>query len=754
MKKFLLLLFGLTLVFGFAGCNTDGSEIVIDEDAFIASPVNLQITGTTLSWDAVENADGYIVYANDEEVDTVQTTSFNFSSIVEDRIIFQVRTKAPRGMQDSPLSASIAYVADPEAEADLILESMADMGLDVPAEFADELVRKGMLGTEAESLATAVQTFVEDMDASEDMSDAFAALNALLAEVDNIEAIVSAIVKVLMPQMLQERIQNMQEERDMYQGWIDEEPWNEYYYSGEVERLNNQIMMFQSLLDEIEADPDAIVLAVKQTIDYFISIEEMIDQNLIDMIQSLSETQDIKDLNVTELVQVKEEVVNILRDTMPTQEEIMLMFQVYGILMSLSGEYVQIEYSVEDYETKMAIQSLYMIELFVNFVDTLDTNYFETVIDEIEFEESEYGGSYLAPMAGAEIGILTIEYFAQFKQDNQNLLDTLSAVFTDEEKEALFNDYIDSIPVDGENITQAMITGLHNLDFQQILYLDTMFGDLFDTFLNTFVETDGEIIRIAITMSGFEWDYSSDTYVNRVTGEEYSSWDDMNYAENLLRFQLMNQVSIFAKALIDDANNEDYYTLTSFFANVAEVMVQVIPDGDFSPVVTAFQAVIENSSADQKELLTNLFDYLAEEEVFIQLYDLKVAIHDYLVDEYGAEYWDNSAYLDDDFEQFATIILMAQLYDGFMTSGNRSLVDGILDEVFAAMMADEIENMLGLTDTDIQNLAINIDDFLDLVGNNFDDIKGYNPNSLDAADKEDIMALIEEIQYAAEDIMA
>jgi len=207
---------------------------------------------------------------------------------------------------------------------------------------------------------------------------------------------------------------------------------------------------------------------------------------------------------------------------MPTQEEMTLIFQVYDLLIALSGDYVEIEYSIEGYQDKMAIQSLYMIELYINFLDTLDATYFETVIDEIEFTEpeSEYDSPMLTEMAGAEIGILTIKYFAEFKQDNQALIDLLSEVFTDEEKEIMFDDYIDALGAD-EMFTTTMINQLKALDFQQVLYLDVMLGDLFDTFLDIFVETDGEVIRLAVQLGAFEWDYYSDTYLNRVTGEVY-----------------------------------------------------------------------------------------------------------------------------------------------------------------------------------------------------------------------------------------
>ena len=43
MKKFVLLLFSVFLLFGVAACNNGGSEIDLDMDEFIAAPTNLAI---------------------------------------------------------------------------------------------------------------------------------------------------------------------------------------------------------------------------------------------------------------------------------------------------------------------------------------------------------------------------------------------------------------------------------------------------------------------------------------------------------------------------------------------------------------------------------------------------------------------------------------------------------------------------------------------------------------------------------------
>ena len=731
MKKLFLLLFGLLAVFAFVGCNgSDGSDISVDLDEYIASPTNLSINGTVLSWDAVDNADGYIVYANGEEEDKVSTTSFDFGSIAENGMIFQVRTRAPRGMQDSPLSAKVAYVANVAAEVATIESAMDDLGMSTPDGFADELVRKGMLGSEAEALATSIQDFADEMENVQGIDDFYTALNALLEDVDNIEAIVSAVVKTVMVDELENMI-------------------DQTYPS------DPQIDAYQAIIDEIESDPDAIVMAITSTIEYFLSIEAMIDQNLIDTINSLVETGDIKDMSVSELVLVKEEMVNILRDTMPTQEEMTMVFQVYDLLLAMSGSYTEIDVTVENYEGRMAVQAMYELEAFINFLDSLDQTFFTDLIAAVEYRDVEevmyksYGPDLTDESIG-EILILMIKQFAAFKADNQDLLDTISAGYIDEEKETIYNDIISSLE-DVEGMSPYYVAMMQSIDFQVIIDLEASFGDAFDAVLNEFVDSDGEVIRQIVIANGFHYDWYDDIYTNDVTGEDYDNYYDYNYAQQLVSYEIAGEVVKMVDAAFNELSSTDYI-------NLATIMVDLVVPSMFamsydtstemSPLVTVAEALISNSGADQFELIQNAVGYAVDEDVFGQLSQYETDVRDHYIAVYGADFYDNSNYWEDDYDMYAQIILFASIYDDFMTSGNRGLVDDIISEVAVSMADDDFQDISSLTDAQVQAMQNAADNFLDVLKDAFHDIQGYNPDNLSASDMQDIDDLLDDINTA------
>ncbi|MBN2876104.1 MAG: hypothetical protein JXL85_00445 [Bacilli bacterium] len=739
MKKLFLLLFTLVLSVVLIGCNTGGSEIEVDLDEFIAAPENLEINGEVLSWDAVENANGYIVFGNGEELDDVKGTSYDFSDMTEERVIFQVQTKAPRGMQDSPLSASIAYVANKAAEIAEIVSIMEENNMNLPTGFAEELVNKGMLGSEVESMMTEFDSFMFDFENEDDLEVLYEALNDLLAEVDNVEALVSAIVKTLLVEGIQEMITDLEDQIEYYEDMIQYDPYSGYYQS-RIDELQMTLDMYEEMLNEIETDPEAIVMAITSTVEYFISIEEMMTQDLIDSIVSISEAQDVSDLSASELNLVKEEMVNILRETMPSQEDMVLIFEVYDVLLMATGEVIAIENNVENYTGKIAIQALYTIEAYINFLDTFDQQYFEDVLAFLDTDDS-------MELAMAEVFILTVKYFRDFKNDNQALIDSISEVFTEAEQETLFDDYVQALnnaDLDGETVSiPAEIT------FEQILLLQTVFEDAFDEFLDAFVASDGEVVRLAAIMSGFDYDYWEETYSNYVLGVDYDTSTEYYHNQDLYTILIGGEVVKLMNAVVQSLDAEGYEAFLDFIVTIVIGNMGTVTSMseeysmDLGPVGDAFDVFLADSAADQLELIQKLAEFAVDEDVFGQIYDARVDIYDYFVSEYGENYTYESEYFYDDYEEYYMAIFVANLYDDFMTSGNRGLVDDILAAGFDAVAVQDVLDLIGIDLADLNIVEDNLDDLLDYIGDGVDDIKGFNPDNLDDNDKTEIDDFLE-----------
>lgn len=93
-----VLLMIVCLVIGLAACNTDA----------VGKPVNLEMSGNVLSWQAVDGADGYQVVINDREpIETKNTTCF---IEVEETGSYNIRVRAKAGDKYGEYSDTYVYV--------------------------------------------------------------------------------------------------------------------------------------------------------------------------------------------------------------------------------------------------------------------------------------------------------------------------------------------------------------------------------------------------------------------------------------------------------------------------------------------------------------------------------------------------------------------------------------------------------------------------------------------------------------------
>jgi hypothetical protein len=725
------------LVLGVFGCNSDGSDLDINLDEFIDSPTNLRINGKVLSWDAVEEAKGYIVYVNGVEEDKVSTNSYDFSGLTGDKLVFQVQTDAPRGMQDSGLSVKIAYVANPEQEISAINEAMANMDdfiISSDPDFAVELVNKGMVASEFNEMVTAIETFndatyVEYGGTPLTMTEYYSALNSLMAEMDNIEALVSAYVKTELLSYLY-----------IYKADLGDQP----EYADVLASINE-------LIYTIENNPDEIVISITTTIEYFISIEEMISNDLLSTLEDLALVEDPSELEVNDLLLVKEEVADILRETLPSQEDMVLMYEVYNVFLAMSGADMNQINSIENYTGKMAIQSLYSIEAVINFLDSLDQDFFT---DAVGFLTSD---DYTEAMAMAEVQIMVVKAYDEFRDDNEKLLDSINEVFTDEEKEIIYENSTGSYDY-LEGGMNTVLSGLANLDFQTIIYLQSTFEEGFDAALDMFVERDGELIRQITISEGFDfyYSYSETEFINSATLEEYSNYTQARQARDLQEMDVMIETLYIVDAFANTINDADYDEVLNMLLSaipVDELANELDMNAtDIQTIYTMIKIALDNSSNEQLDLIKELISFIVDQQV-IQGYKVVMEkSHTYYEAEYGDNYIWGGEYYEDDYSYYANSIYIAQVYDTFMTSARRDNVDVVVGAFITQLLVDANQSAINdvitsvygtgeyslgftLTDENVGYLSENLDSLLDFLKSELGDIADLNYENLSAADK-------------------
>ncbi|MFA6647596.1 MAG: hypothetical protein WCS32_03065 [Candidatus Izemoplasmatales bacterium] len=677
MKKIFSLFIMVFAMVGFVACNNGGSELDLDLEEEIAFPINLKIEGKVLSWDPVENAKGYIVYANDEEVDQVSETSYDFSDLEGERLIFTVITKAPRGMKNSAHSASIAYIENKEEEIQAVQLALDNSEMDMPEGFAEEIVNKGMLASEFQATLTALLAFEEEMDTVSNPQEFYDSVSAMMDEVSNPEPIISAFVKFSLPDTIQADIDNYELMIQQYQVMIDQYGDFGGYYQDSIDYYNEQILSLEEMLETMDESSDQIVKAVLVVIEYLMQVESMITEDLVTKMIELSETESLADLNPEEVILIKDEIVNILNETLPSVSDVTITINTLFSMSSIVEETNGISLPTMDNTEKMAGTMLLSFEAFIRFIDNFDLKFFQDIKAIGVSEETDN-------MKEARSSILMINYVDKYLEENETLLDQIEDVYTEEEKEEMFNDYMAELDdlTDSGSAGMVMIYSFSDLTFDQMMNLQVIFDEALNDLLDAFVESEGQLLILQAQITDLEEEF----WAEEVNGPDYAEYD---FNKQVYQFKIADQVVYLLNSVVSERSLSDYEEVSGFiiktylplvFGSMADMSMMMEPTITIedNPMITVLETFMDSTTEEQYKLIQSLVAFLDKKDIFMDY------VNDF-TDAYSEDY--DAIYSDDN--QYFQMIFMLSAYDQYMSSSNRDNIDELLTQL-GVMFEDDM----------------------------------------------------------------
>ncbi|MGD9604829.1 MAG: hypothetical protein AB7V00_01575 [Bacilli bacterium] len=732
-KKLLFIFLLIFSVFGLIACDGGENTDDIDTTENIDVPVNLAITAKTLTWDAVVGATGYIIYVNNEEKQTVTTTSYDFSSLSGDNLVFQVVTKAPSGMDNSAKSVTIAYMANPTAEItaiNLVLDQMIPNG---PEGIAEELVRKGVTGTNMQTLKTAFDLLRTEINAAQnDPLLVNAAVKKFLATDISYEAIVSAGLVAMVPQM-DYQIAEVQEEITYYQDMIDEYGPDEYYES-RVSELNEQKTIMTDMKSMLVDSRDEMVLVASNTIQYLIDFQKQITNDLITKIDDIVEAENTSELTAAEFVVVKDEIIDLFLENMPSLDDLALVYELlatgYGQLLE-SNEFTTL---LSSSSASFAATTKLSMEFMLKLLDSFDNAFFTEVLALVNGDNSD-------EVIGSEIAILVVTYVKNFKDDNEALIDAIEAVFTEAQKEALYQGYMQTVAAliekSGADVGTIIISS--DITYAMMNDVQAVFEDMMDKLVTKFVGTDGELLRKIVIVNSFTYDYNWQTYEpenyrNVATGETYADEDAYYEARAEADFVVLKEaISYYAPTLGTLTDNQITSIIDLLVAGVpvSEIALQLeMTVIEAQAIVDLVEGLLRSVLPDLNNLVKGIMNYIVSNDIITKMQTLQSDIESYFVTTYGANYYDNPAYYEDDYESSVTAIFMAKHLNSFFTSANQTLVRGIITDVATFAKNESIYSFMEATLTDITDAETKLNDVFDDLISLSAIIKDYNASAL------------------------
>lgn len=703
MKKLLVLFIGFVMAFALISCG--GESLVPDYEAFesqLSMPVDLAVddSAKSLSWAAVENASGYVVYVNGEKQDDVNDTSYDFSDLTENVIKFNVVAKGPKGYTDSQMSTSVAFVANRDAEVNLLVAELSDSDMYFEDEqaFAEELVNKGMLASDFEVMVTSIES-LEDIQEMNSFSDIFDSIDGALEsmDLDEIEAFVSATIKA-------ELLVSLKDDLDEYRN----------YYSSEV------ILQKQAMIDFLEENGDEAVRSIMVVIEYIMDVESAMTDAMVTDMESLMDNVGTSQFDASVFINLKDDLVNSFIENLPAIDDVILLnTTLYTLADMVSGEELDLSNGISI--PKTSAQMLMSAELFFNFFLAIDEDYVEAAM-ELAMTPNYVNNQKTFVKEN-------IDLISEFLDEQEDLIDDMNDIFTDEEKEDLF--YETMVMIQGSLFTPLMMVMpgytssdsdlmddietiyKNNIDFADLVILQEAMGDNFKALLDGIIDSDYAIID------------STFDIINYIMYNQKS-----NEYSDLLMAVLEDGLDLI-NPIVQDFDTKTFDAFVSYligtYKSQFEIMALYEPDMDgidYSVLLTAIEDGLIARNDEVIGLVQSVFELAATTEYLSDILN-----------------YSESIYEDED-AIYAILIESANMVNDLESeiSGD---IDGIVSELSTVLQNPDLMSTLGLTSSGVTDLIDDIETYVEDVFEAADKIKDYDYQSLTEAQMEDVESFMD-----------
>ncbi|MDY0024338.1 MAG: hypothetical protein RBR66_05360, partial [Candidatus Izemoplasmatales bacterium] len=416
-----------------------------------------------------------------------------------------------------------------------------------------------------------------------------------------------------------------------------------------------------------------------------------------------------------------DEIVNILTTTMPEYTDVLIVVNTGYTIISTLTETEEFTMPELYHPEKIAGTMVLTFEAFLQFVDNFDTLFFTQLKAIGTSAASEY-------RIQAEIMTLVITYVDDFLEENEALLQEISDVYTEDEKEAMFLQY--KATLEAELTANEVSLDLSFFTFDKLMALQIIFDEALNDALDAFVASDGEILMIAAEMQ----EYDDEFWMNY---DPYNSdYDEHNYNMMIYQMKIIDQVMYLLNSVASEKSQADFENVREIIFEVAKIalsdsmMEAPTPEEEqmIDDLYDAVETFLTTTTEEEYEIIQSLLAYLDEEDVFL---DFALAYEIKYDNDYAAIHTEEHGY-------FVFAFAMNN-YDAYMTTENEANFDAIL----AAMVILFEEDIF--VDNNMTEVPTIANDLFDYINSVSAEVAGFDYANLTLANIGRIQEIMTEI---------
>lgn len=696
MKKFLQIMILLVSVFMLVSCGDKTPDVTIEV------PTNVSINGDILSWDAVEDADSYIVYIDTLSIDVDETT-FNLASepmSVGEHMISVVAVKGESiSLPSTVLTYTVVILANPAIIVSAIIEdfdSTYEPGLN-QSDFSNEWDYENYLA--ALEIAQAY---------------ADAAANVRMTEANAI-GFFSDFMNMTQSNDI-ESLDDLMDEMEMFETY-SMTPYATAYVLYNVAIVGMDGDIDQEFLDAFTDNEELVIQSLEMVLDFLMTVKNSIPANVITTIDGSITSQEITN---AEIFLIKDEMVNILIDNLPSIDDFTVLYTtLFYVVGAITGESMA---SYSEHASYLAEVNHLEFDLVLSLLDDITLtmiNELETLVNNMNVEVynpiwDEYH-SETDPKAIIDLILYIATYIDEFKTNNSAKFDTFDTLMQDDSAEALYGIAIDNVISQIENdIT---------IPTQQKTDIIAMLNEFKDEY-DTIIAAKDVIKEIGLSAFAEFMDSEASLIMNILT---LNDAEDFEVAQlTALIEDILSDAISLNSVVTDELDQTTFQTLLDFMRIPLPLMFVMYAVEDID-----YETIYDDISPYIAELLANA---IVLEKAFVNnLDDIDV-----------------SGLIGDDTTMVNTIL--TPLFDALtatLTTTNEALIMDSIDIIFDDILKQS--DILLLEDMTISEVNDNKDTFIEEVEFYIDEIQAMSTWDLEDLTPEQqerfdvIVALIDEL---------
>jgi hypothetical protein len=574
-----------------------------------------------------------------------------------------------------------------------------DMMVNDEDAFAEELYDSGMTASDLTAMMQDISPLME-MSPEASMTDMYAVIDDVMADMDRemIRALLSAVIKVELKNNLEMQLSAMQP------------------LSLEEDMTEEEVMMLEALIEFIETSGDDAVDTVMVVLNYVMDIQDILDPEIIENIETLSEKETFNAFDINLMVMIKNGLINAFKNALPSDQDFILVNStVISLVDIMSGDVVDFEALMIQKQSMMQRMS---ISLMFDFALSIDANYVTALIN---VSENPNDINDIKTFAHANIYLID-----SFLEDYATDIDALNNVLTMEEKVSVFNDFFINqmlffvLTQDmDETMADDVIQIIHSyLDVENLIDLQMILGDVFEEIIDEIVANDYALIDAFIDM------------VN-INEMDYANYDLYNEAMMQQMFILIQEGLNVINAVVQDGTVEEFNVVNDLVMTLIGLQIEL--DGYMMDYDVTDQLALYNLVGDSiYNIEANVFSIMQEAVNFVST----------------SEYLDTILPIIGDMSSQPNQEMMAQLgiemanaYIDFYTLVSTD-IDAIETEVIALLNDTSFQTLTDITQEEIDEVLFIFDEVLPNILNQAMLIKDYDYSNLTVEEMEDVQIFL------------